>query len=195
MKICDISAWQPSCDIDWNRFSKEFDGVILKIGQGGHLDDEFIDHVNNAVAHGMKYGVYYYNTATDSAKAIQEAKYVDYWIKTYLNGVNPELGIWADVEDDVMLKGNTTEIALTFINYLWGLGYNYVGLYSSYNWLANGYLDKNLILSSGVGIWVANYSSKNYLAEEHPEYIIAGWQYTDHYSEEFPYDASIFYKN
>ena len=54
-KFCDLSAW--NVYMDWQRLSEEFDGVILKIGQGYHLDDMFISHVNNAVKYNMPYGL------------------------------------------------------------------------------------------------------------------------------------------
>ena len=37
-------------------------------------------------------------------KLVAEANWVDKQIKTYLNGKNPELGIWYDAEDKDMLE-------------------------------------------------------------------------------------------
>ena len=190
MKIVDLSAWQE--DVDWDALSKEFDGVILKIGQGTNMDSMFVEHVNNAVAHNMPYGVYYYNKAQSIEEAQAEAQQVDEWIKTWLNGKNPQLGIWADVEDERMLRGDATESAMTFVNYLWGIGYNYVGIYTSYNWLTYGNLNTNAL--KGVALWVAQYYHENSILKEQPDLICKIWQYTDHYSDEFPYDASIYYE-
>lgn len=190
MKVVDLSAWQE--DVDWKALSEEFDGVILKIGQGTHMDSMFVEHVNNAVAHNMPYGIYYYNKAQSVEEAQAEAQQVDEWIKTWLNGKNPQLGIWADVEDERMLNGDATASAMAFVNYLWGIGYNYVGIYTSYSWLTYGNLDTSAL--KDVALWVAQYYSENSLLEEQPDLICKIWQYTDHYSDEFPYDASVYYE-
>lgn len=188
-KFVDISSWQVY--MDWNRLAEEFDGVILKLGQGHHLDDMFISHVNNAVAHNMPYGVYYYSTARNESEAVEEAEQTDAWLKEYLRGENPEYGIWADVEDRVIPLYNVTNIAMAYINTLWAKGYNYVGLYSSWNWLEN-YFDHNVI--KDVAIWSAQYSyHENSLKVDHPDWHIKLWQFTEYYSDELPYDASWYY--
>ena len=187
-KFIDLSAWNEN--IDWQRVSEEFDGVILKIGQGHHLDDMFISHVNNAVAHNMSYGVYYYSIAWSESKAIEEARQVDAWLKEYLRGENPEYGIWMDAEDSLMDLDNITDICMAFINHLWGKGYTYVGIYSSYNWFEN-YFDHDVIRN--IGIWQAQYFRENTLKIEHPDWNIKMWQCRDCYSDEFPYDYNIVY--
>ena len=59
MKVIDLSAWQT--DVDWQAIvDAGIEGVILKLGEHDTLDEMFVTHVNNAVAHGLKYGVYYY---------------------------------------------------------------------------------------------------------------------------------------
>ena len=80
MKVVDLSAWQE--DVDWDALSKEFDGVILKIGQGTNMDSMFVEHVNNAVAHNMPYGIYYYNKAQSVEEAQAEAQQVDEWVSS-----------------------------------------------------------------------------------------------------------------
>ena len=145
MKVIDISAWQEN--INWQALKDaDIKGVIIKIGEKTHLDDMFITHVNNAVKNNLPYGIYYYAHASTIDEAIDEANWVDSQIKTYLNGKNPELGIWYDAEDNSMLKSsnNIAYIIGNFINRLNEFGYNYVGLYSSYNWLTN-VIDLNLL--------------------------------------------------
>lgn len=193
MNIIDLSAWQEN--VDWQAIvDAGFGGVILKIGEGSTLDSMFIDHVNNAVAYGLRYGIYYYGHAADVDNAKIEAAQVDAWIKEYLNGKNPELGIWYDAEDDDMLKGkqNVVYPITAFITSLNAAGYNYVGLYSSYNWLAH--IIDLTCLPDYVPIFGAQYNKKNDLLTEHPELKMKIWQYTDHYSDELPYDASIYYE-
>ncbi|MDQ0202459.1 GH25 family lysozyme [Pectinatus haikarae] len=194
MKIIDLSAWQEN--VDWQAIADAgFGGVILKIGERSKLDDMFIDHVNNAVAHGLKYGVYYYGHAADIDTAKAEAAQVDTWIKTYLDGKNPELGIWYDAEDNSMLVGpqNVVYPITAFITALNAVGYNYVGLYSSYNWLTNE-IDLTC-LPDYVPIWSAQYGyHEDSFKAENPDRVSRIWQYTDHYSDDLPYDASIYYE-
>ena len=194
MKVIDISAWQEN--IDW-KVVKDIGigGVIIKIGEKTHLDDMFITHVNNAVTYNLPYGIYYYAHASTIDEAIAEANWVDKQIKTYLNGKNPELGIWYDAEDESMLKNNINIAYMigNFINRLNELDYNYVGLYSSYNWLTN-IIDLNL-LADYIPIWTAQYEyHENSFAIENPNRICRLWQYTD--SEQIgdmQLDCNIYY--
>lgn len=178
MKVIDISGWQKW--IDWQAVKDAgIEGVILKIGEHYKLDEKFIEHVNNAVAYGLRYGVYYYAHANSIDEAIDEAVWVDKQIKTYLNGKNPPLGIWYDAEDKSLLQSplNPAYMIGNFINKLNELDYNYVGLYSSYNWLTN-IIDLNL-LADYIPIWVAQYHYENNFKLEYPERVCKIWQYTD----------------
>ena len=194
MKVIDISAWQEN--IDWKAVKDiGIGGVIIKIGEKTHLDDMFITHVNNAVTYNLPYGIYYYAHASTIDEAIAEANWVDKQIKTYLNGKNPELGIWYDAEDESMFKNNINVAYMigNFINRLNELNYNYVGLYSSYNWLTN-IIDLNL-LADYIPIWMAQYRyHENSFAVENPNRICRLWQYTD--SEQIgdmQLDCNIYY--
>lgn len=179
MEVIDISAWQQW--IDWQAVKKAgIGGVIIKLGEGTQLDEMFCEHVNNAVAYGLPYGVYYYGHAKDIDEARREAYQVDQWLKIYLRGENPPLGIWYDAEDEDMLDGNQNVVypIANFIHTLREAGYNYVGLYSSYNWLTN-VIDLGP-LPADVPIWSAQYGYwENSFASENPDRICKIWQYTD----------------
>lgn len=173
MKGIDISAWQEN--VDWQAvvdFGVEF--VIIKIGESYQLDSMFIDHINSAVAHGLKVGVYYYSHAINDTQAEFEAGWVGAQIQEYLNGNQPEMGIWYDMEDSsiVDFEADITVLCSTFIERMQSFGYTYVGVYSSYNWLVNGNIDTDQL---NVPYWCAQY---NYQCDfEHPSLKI--WQYTD----------------
>lgn len=175
MKGIDISAWQTN--IDWQAVvDAGIEFVIIKLGESGKLDSMFIDHVNNAVAHGLRYGVYLYAHATTIGEARLEAEWVDSQIKQYLNGKNPEMGIWYDMEDSAIENygADITTICGNFVDRLNQLGYTYVGIYSSYNWLTNGNID-TARLANYVPYWCAQYNYEcNFY---HPNLRI--WQYTD----------------
>lgn len=179
MKVIDISTWQQW--VDWQEVKDAgIEGVIIRIGYGAQLDDMFIEHVNNAVANGLKYGVYYYAYASTPDEARREAYYVDQWLHTYLRGENPALGIWYDAESQAMLKGpqNVVYPIANFIHTMRTMGYNYVGLYASYNWLTN-VIDMGP-LPKDVPIWAAQYGyPENSFKEENPDRICKMWQYTE----------------
>ena len=173
MKGIDISAWQDN--IDWQAVKDAgIEFVIIKLGQNYTLDSMFINHVNNAVENGLKYGVYYYAKATSDTESQGEAVWVDSQIKQYLSGVNPEMGIWYDMEDSSIESTGVdiTALCSAFINQLQTVGYNNVGVYSSYNWLTNGNIDTSQL---DVPYWCAQYNFEcNF---KHPNLKI--WQYTD----------------
>lgn len=155
----------------------------------------FISHVNNAVTYNLPYGIYYYAHASTIDEAIAEANWVDKQIKTYLNGQNPSLGIWYDAEDKSMLKNkiNVAYMIGNFINRLNELDYNYVGLYSSYNWLIN-IIDLNL-LTDYIPIWSAQYYHENSFKLEYPNRICKIWQYTDcKQIDDMILDCNIYYE-
>ena len=193
LNLIDISAWQQH--INWQAIlDAHIDGVIIKLGEYTSLDEMFIRHVNNAVEYNLPYGVYYYAHAQTISESINEALWVDQMIKTYLDGENPPLGIWYDAEDESLLQSpiNPAYMIGNFINKLNELDYNYVGLYSSYNWLTN-IIDLNL-LADYIPIWVAQYYHENSFKQEHPERICKIWQYTDSKQiDNMIFDANIYY--
>ena len=178
MKVIDISAWQEH--IDWQAVKDVgIEGVIIKLGEGTNLDEMFFEHVNNAVNYGLKYGVYYYAHASSIDEARREAYTVDQWLKTDIRGENPALGIWYDAEDNSMLNGgqNVVYPIANFIHTMREIGYNYVGIYTSYNWLTNVIDLQPLPLD--VPIWVAQYYHENSFNLEYPNRVCKMWQYTD----------------
>ena len=181
MKVIDISAWQT--EIDWQGLvDSGVEGVILKIGQEDNLDDMFVEHVNHAVEYGLKYGVYYYAKACNYDEAVREADIVASWLKEYLRGETPELGIWYDAESPKMLLNgdDITSVCMAFLNQLTNYGHQYQGIYSSWNWLSKegAHHIHNDDLPEYVPIWVAQYSSHCDLKDEYHDRVRI-WQYTD----------------
>ena len=142
----------------------------------------FVEHVNHAVEYGLKYGVYYYAKACNYDEAVREADIVASWLKEYLRGETPELGIWYDAESPKMLLNgdDITSVCMAFLNQLTNYGHQYQGIYSSWNWLSKEgahhiHIDD---LPEYVPIWVAQYSSHCDLKDEYPDRVRI-WQYTD----------------
>ena len=204
IKVFDVSGWQSddkgNSVVDWQGMIDEgFTGVIIKIGESTSFESDFIDHVNKAVQYGLKYGVYTFSRSTSVDGAIKEAEAVDSWIKEYLNGQNPELGIWFDMEPDssmINCSDSVTARCSAFISKLNEIGYNYVGLYSGWKYLSKESAEHQIDideLADYVPYWVAQYNSHNDLADEYPNANIVMWQYTDKYSDNLPYDAEEYY--
>lgn len=78
-----------------------------------------------------------------------------------------------------MLQGDENVVypIANFVHTLREAGYNYVGVYTSYNWLTNIIDLQPLPLD--VPIWVAQYYKENSFKQEYPERICKMWQYTD----------------
>lgn len=193
MKVVDISAWQEN--VNWQGLiDAGIEGVIIKLGERDTLDSMFVEHVNHAVEYGLKYGVYYYAHACTHDEAVREADTVVTWLKEYLRGETPEIGIWYDAESTRMTTGDVTEVCMAFLNRLTDYGHQYEGIYAAWNWLSKDgahYIDVDA-LPDYVPLWSAQYNSHDDLNDEYPGRVRI-WQYSDHFSNELPYDADIYY--
>lgn len=193
MKVVDISAWQEN--VNWQGLiDAGIEGVIIKLGERDTLDSMFVEHVNHAVEYGLKYGVYYYAHACTHDEAVREADTVATWLKEYLRGETPELGIWYDAESTRMTTGDVTEVCMAFLNRLTDYGHQYEGIYAAWNWLSKDgahYIDVDA-LPDYVPLWSAQYNSQDDLNDEYPGRVRI-WQYSDHFSDDLPYDADIYY--
>ena len=188
MKGIDISAWQE--EVNWQGLLNEgFEFCIVKLGECDKLSDTFVSQVNEAVANGLKIGVYYYSHASTEQEAINEAEWVSEQVRSYF-GVEPELGIWYDYEDPALVDVDMTSICKAFFLKLVELGICNFGLYSSYNWLTN-YIDVSQL--NNIPLWVAQYNYQNDYSLENPNANVRIWQFTDHISDELPYDGNIYY--
>lgn len=177
MKGIDVSYHNGK--INWQSvIDAECEFVIIRLGYGNrHLDPKFIENVNGALAAGLKIGVYYYSYAltVDSARA--EAQFVQETLQQ--EGVNPELGIWFDMEDadgykernGMPDKETITAMCSAFICELNNSGYPYVGIYASYSWLTER-ID-TAQLADYVPYWNAQWGSCNNFTRARM------WQYTD----------------
>lgn len=193
MKVVDISAWQEN--VNWQGLiDAGIEGVIIKLGERDTLDSMFVEHVNHAVEYGLKYGVYYYAHACTHDEAVREADTVAAWLTEYLRGETPELGIWYDAESTRMTTGDVTEVCMAFLNRLTDYGHQHEGIYAAWNWLSKDgahYIDVDA-LPDYVPLWSAQYNSHDDLNGEYPGRVRI-WQYSDHFSNELPYDADIYY--
>lgn len=177
MKGIDVSYHNG--EVDWQSIIDagcEF--AIIRLGYGNrHLDEKFLDNVNGALAVGLKIGVYYYSYAltVDDAKA--EARFVQEVLQEYK--INPELGIWFDMEDADGYKERNgmpdnqtiTDMCSAFICSLNEAGYSNVGIYASYSWLTS-IIDTSQ-LADYVPYWNAQWGNNNNFPGAKM------WQFTD----------------
>lgn len=151
---------------------------IIRLGYGNrHLDEKFLDNVNEALAAGLKIGVYYYSYALTVEDAKSEAQFVQEVLQE--NGIDPELGIWFDMEDADGYKERQgmpdnqtiTGMCSAFICSLNEAGYSHVGIYASYSWLTS-IIDTSQ-LADYVPYWNAQWGNSNSFPSAKM------WQFTD----------------
>ena len=88
--------------VDWNAVKAAgMDFAIIRLGFGNrHLDTNFYENVNEALAVGLKIGIYYYSYALDEPAARSEARYMLSVLQDAgLTKDKIEMGLWFDMED------------------------------------------------------------------------------------------------
>lgn len=198
MKVFDISDCQREGRIQ-ELIELGAEGFILKLGETlkgePELDEMFIQFVNEIVAAGLPYGVYYVSHATDMDMFMMEAQWINDKVAELLNGQEPELGTWWDMEvgnvcrDDVWPQ---LRDAIGTMQSWWGS--NKIGIYAGYSYY-NQYLPMDELAYYNIPIWVAQYGyHENSLMAEHPECRHVAWQYTEAYGDlENGQDANEWY--
>lgn len=183
MKVFDISEWQPDGTVQKIK-NLGAEGVILRLGYTSYgqpqLDSKFINFVNDAVAAGIPYGIYYYSKMDSYDLAMTEVQWINDRVYEYLNGIEPPLGVWLDMEDNKTKFAGIHDITMWAIATMTGWGFKKVGIYSGYYFFKD-YFDLTDLSVKQIPIWVANYSDKNYLKAEWPELNWYGWQFTEAY--------------
>lgn len=184
MKVFDISEFQ---DIDiWDTLiDEDVEGVIINMGEtisgDQELDNSFCDHANAAVSNNIPYGIYFVTHAHSIEEAEQEAQWINDMVYQYLNGQEPELGVWIDCEVSTIKMMATHTYIMKMIEKLKSFGFSQVGIYASYSFFTD-YFDLQELEELQIPIWVANYGRVNYLKEEYPNLNHVGWQYTETYN-------------
>lgn len=176
-KVIDVSGWQQY--LNWEEVLNEgVEGVIIKISEGTTVEPSWWNHLSNAEAYGLPWGVYCYGHATTPEEAQQEANEVLY----LLDGRIPPMGIWYDVEADDMFTDDidTTACASAFISFLNEHGLS-CGIYTS-SLKCTDYMQNSLRpdeLADYVTWWIADYRGFNGFAQSYPNKHVSGWQYSD----------------
>ncbi|MBQ1284971.1 MAG: hypothetical protein IIY19_00835, partial [Lachnospiraceae bacterium] len=161
----DVSAYNGT--IDWNKAKANgVDFAIIRIGWGDdgypNQDDSYaITNMNGCEAAGIPYGVYIYSYAVTEKEVDSEVAHTIRMIQ----GHNPVLGIWFDMEDADGYKQyrmgfnpythgeELTNFCLKYMNAIKAYGYENVGVYANRDYFVN-VLDYSQISSNGL-IWLA----------------------------------------
>ncbi len=160
------------------------DFAIIRVGgrgwETGLLYDDacFRQNLSNALAAGLRVGVYFYTTAVDAVEAVQEASLV----LDRLGGAALELPVYIDMEasgdypngrSDKLSKAQRTEIINAFCATIENSGYK-PGVYSGRNFFRD---ELEYSFLTRYNIWLASYTSFNRVPDFNGRYDI--WQFTD----------------
>lgn len=174
IKGIDVSKHQGK--IDWKKVKASgVQFVIIRAGYGqNNIDDRFKEYIKNALAVGLKVGVYWFSYAYTTSMAKKEAEYCLSAVKGY----DIKLPIFFDWEYDSMeyakkhgvicTKDLITSMSVTFCNEIKKAGY-IAGYYENPDYIANHIYQDKL---KGFDFWLAHYTTKKSMACDI-------WQYSD----------------
>ncbi|WP_196592410.1 GH25 family lysozyme [Pectinatus frisingensis] len=185
MKVFDISDAQPDGRVQ-DLVAQGAEGIILKLGETlsgvPTMDDKFVQFVNEIVVAKLPYGIYYVSHAQDMAQFMEEANFINDKVAELLNGQEPELGTWWDMEVPAVQRADVWTQLRDAIGSMqgWWNKSNKIGIYGQYSYF-NNYIDLQELASYQIPVWVAQYKySENSLKVEHPELNHTAWQFTTH---------------
>jgi lysozyme len=177
MKGIDVS--KNNGTVNWDAIkSAGYEFAMIRLGVGSDIisqdDPQFERNVSECERLDIKWGVYLYSYALNTADALSEANHA----LRLLKGKKPSLPVAFDMEDADGYKAkhgmpsNYTLVAIckTFLSNVETAGY-YVSLYASLSWLNN---QLNSPLLDTYDKWVAQWSDKCTYSKPH-----GMWQYTD----------------
>lgn len=180
-KGIDVSQFQGT--IDWKKVANSgMKYAMIRIGYRGYgtggfaEDTKFKTNFSNAVANGLKVGVYFYSTAINTQEAKADAEYVMCILKKYGYQNKVSMPIAIDLElipgvntrDKNVRKVTRTNIANTFCSTIAGYGY------TPMVYACKSFLNSNMNASQiSYDVWVAQYNSKCTYTGKYTM-----WQYT-----------------
>ena len=183
MKVFDISCWQDD-NIVPKLKDMGADGVILRLGYTSYgqptVDEKLEKFYHDTVTYNIPVGFYYYSKMRDYHDAHKEAEFINDKVYELLQGENPPLGLWLDMEDNTTKYYGIDEVSYQARDILSSWLFDQVGIYASYSYFKEFY-NMSVLENQQIPIWVANYDRKNWLKEEYPNLNWYGWQFTESY--------------
>lgn len=167
----DVSEWNG--DIDWEAAKADdvkFAFIRAGFGQDYESQDDKYFHINmaEALAAGVKVGVYFYSYATTEEQAIGEAEHCRRLIEPYKDKIS--FPIFYDIEES-KIEHSISKTVPAFINYMNEHGYN-AGVYLSVAWFDDYFSDIDCSY-----FWMASWGSNDGRPHTKPQWCDI-WQYT-----------------
>lgn len=189
-RIIDVS--ENNGQLDWDTIKSSIDGAIIRVGFGSDYenqdDSQAIRNMRECERLGIPYGVYIYSYCLNIEEARSEAAH----ILRMIQGFNPVLGVWFDMEDADGYKRNhgivpeqngelLTDFCIEFMQIVKDAGYK-TGVYANYSYFTNVLNDDRLMSFEGFNRWLAHWGI------DEPSMDCSLWQYTsDGYIERVSY--------
>jgi GH25 family lysozyme M1 (1,4-beta-N-acetylmuramidase)/LysM repeat protein len=164
-RIIDVSS--NNGQLDWDTIKSSIDGVIIRIGYGSDIesqdDSQAIRNMQECERLGIPYGVYIYSYCLNIEEVRSEAAH----ILRMIQGFNPVLGVWFDMEDADGYKRNhglvpeqngelLTDFCVEFMQIVKDAGY-ITGVYANYSYFTNVLNDGRLMSFEGFNRWLAHW--------------------------------------
>lgn len=194
MSVFDLSHYQPLERIQELADGGNCDGIILKIGERYDLNGEielepgFVEKVNKCVELGLPYGIYFMSRARNLDEMMAETQWINDIVAEYLNGTEPSLGTWWDIERKEVMRddiwNDLKEVIATMQG--WWNNSDKIGIYgSTINFFA-AYCIMDELEELQIPIWSAQYQHGNYLMDKYPNLRHVLWQFTtnENYQDE-----------
>lgn len=163
----DISEWQGK--IDFSKLKGNVDFAIIRLGfitdTYDYVDKRFEEYYKGCIANDIPVGVYVYSYLTKTSLAKKKAD----WVLSKVKGKKLRLPIYIDLEDNLIVRANNTQIAIDFLDRIEKAGY-WAGIYANLYWVINR-LDMNKL--KRFTLWIAQYYDR---CTYNGRYAI--WQYT-----------------
>lgn len=164
-RIIDVSS--NNGQLDWDIIKSSIDGVIIRIGYGSDIesqdDSQAVRNMQECERLGIPYGVYIYSYCLNIEEVRSEAAH----ILRMIQGFNPVLGVWFDMEDADGYKRNhglvpeqngelLTDFCIEFMQIIKDAGYK-TGVYANYSYFTNVLNDGRLMSFEGFNRWLAHW--------------------------------------
>ena len=186
----DVSKWQG--EIDWAKVKADgIDYAFIQVGYRGYgstgllseaTKDPYFDvNMQNAIAAGVRVGVYVFSQATTEAEAIEEAEYILNAIGGYAISMPLVLdyeyasttsGLGGRLYKAKLSRTKATNICMAFCNEIAAAGYTPM-IYANKSMLEDQ-LNATTFTNAGYRIWLANYT-KNTSYQGNFDF----WQYSE----------------
>lgn len=166
-RIIDVSS--NNGQLDWDTIKSSIDGVIIRIGYGSDIesqdDSQAVRNMQECERLGIPYGVYIYSYCLNIEEVRSEAAH----ILRMIQGFNPVLGVWFDMEDADGYKRNhglvpeqngelLTDFCVEFMQIVKDAGAGYkTGVYANYSYFTNILNDDRLMSFEGFNRWLAHW--------------------------------------